>query len=273
MSQNNSNDKAAMMLHIEKINQIEGFDPAPFAIEYGDLSSGESRKRLPVVIRIAMFRMKYAKGKIAISTKEEKDGYVATARIYPDYKDAPDEFISEASAFRAPCPDKPSVSAREWAQTAAVGVALRNAGFGVQFDVAGEDVPETMGDNISNTPTVTPAPLQSSTEVSAPSISVPSETAKPPSISNANNDEYTVSSDFSPESTNSLSYEEMVQEAMKLPCPIEKFGGKTLGEVLTLDPKALVWTATKFSGDSKIKEAAKLICEYAKSEAEKNADE
>lgn len=272
MSQNNSNDKAAMMPFIEKINQIEGFDPTPFAIEYGDLSAGESRRRLPVVIRIAMFRMKYDKGKIAIHTKEDKDGYVATARIYPDYKDAPDEFLAEASAFRAPCPDKPSVSAREWAQTAAVGVALRNAGFGVQFDVAGEDVPETMGDNITDSqviPNKEAVPLS----LSAPAVSSTPEASIPQNPASNSESEYTVASDFSAEGTKELTYEEMVQEAMKLPCPIEKFGGKTLGEVLVEDPKALVWTATKFSGDSKIKEAAKLICEYAQKQAEQNANE
>lgn len=277
MSQNNSNDKATMMSHIEKINQIEGFDPTPFAIEYGDLSAGESRKRLPVVIRIAMFRMKYDKGKIAIHTKEEKDGYVATARVYPDYKDSPDEFLAEASAFRAPCPDKPSVSAREWAQTAAVGIALRNAGFGVQFDVAGEDVPETMGDNIPNASEpskndVTPAavPPTPSKEVSPPTAQTEALQTTPEANTET---EYTVASDFSTEGKTELTYEEKVQKAMMLPCPIEKFGGKTLGEVLREDPKALVWTATKFSGDANIKEAAKLICEYSQKQAEQNSNE
>ena len=122
MSQNNSNDKMAMMPQIENINKIEGFDPTPFAIEYGDLSNGQTRKRLPVVIRIAMFRMKYIQGKISVQATAINGGFVATARIYPNYKDAPDEFLAEASAFRAPNPEKPSVSAREWAQTAAAGL-------------------------------------------------------------------------------------------------------------------------------------------------------
>ena len=33
MSQNNSNDKAAMLAKIEGINEVEGFDPTPFAVE------------------------------------------------------------------------------------------------------------------------------------------------------------------------------------------------------------------------------------------------
>lgn len=47
MSQNNSNDKAAMMALIENINKVDGFDPAPFAVELTDLNSQETRKRLP----------------------------------------------------------------------------------------------------------------------------------------------------------------------------------------------------------------------------------
>ena len=37
MSQNNSNDKAAMLAKIEGINEVEGFDPTPFAVDYTDL--------------------------------------------------------------------------------------------------------------------------------------------------------------------------------------------------------------------------------------------
>ena len=53
MSQNNSNDKAAMMALIENINKVDGFDPAPFAVDFTDLNSQETRKRLPVMIQMA----------------------------------------------------------------------------------------------------------------------------------------------------------------------------------------------------------------------------
>ena len=33
MSQNNSNDKAAMLAKIEGINKVAGFDPTPFAVD------------------------------------------------------------------------------------------------------------------------------------------------------------------------------------------------------------------------------------------------
>lgn len=81
MSQNNSNDKAAMMAIIENINKVEGFDPAPFAVDFTDLNSQETRKRLPVMIQMAWFRLKYPEGKIAVQVTPAKDCFVATAKV------------------------------------------------------------------------------------------------------------------------------------------------------------------------------------------------
>ena len=60
-----------------------------------------------------------------------------------------------------------------------------------------------------------------------------------------------------------LTPEQKYEAALKTPCPIQKFAGKTLGDVLTLEPGALKWIANKFTSDPKIQEAAKFICEYA----------
>jgi len=46
-----------------------------------------------------------------------------------------------------------------------------------------------------------------------------------------------------------------------------KYSGKTLGDVLREDPKALVWVANKFQGDPEISAAAKLICEQSMEES------
>lgn len=102
-------------------------------VDYTDLETGEVRKRLPVMIQMAWFRMKYPEGRIAITVSPGKDCFVATAKVYPSYKDGAECYLAEATASRGYLADKPSVSPREWAQTAAVGIALRNAGFGLQF--------------------------------------------------------------------------------------------------------------------------------------------
>ena len=51
---------------IGNINKVEGFDPAPLAVDYTDLTSGETRKRLPVMAQLAWFRLKYPEGRIAV---------------------------------------------------------------------------------------------------------------------------------------------------------------------------------------------------------------
>lgn len=58
-----------------------------------------------------------------------------------------------------------------------------------------------------------------------------------------------------------------LEKAMSTPCPISKYSGKTLGDVLREDPKALVWVANKFQGDPEISAAAKLICEQSMEES------
>lgn len=78
-------------------------------------------------------------------------------------------------------------------------------------------------------------------------------------------EEYTVEPTAPPQ--RELTFEEKVEQAMRVPCPITKYGGKTLGDVLQMDPKAIQWCATKFTGGEEIRNAAKLICEYAQQKA------
>ena len=239
MSQNNSNDKAAMMAIIENINKVEGFDPAPFAVDFTDLNSQETRKRLPVMIQMAWFRLKYPEGKIAVQVTPAKDCFVATAKVYPKYNDPADCYLAEATASRGICEDKPSVSPREWAQTAAIGIALRNAGFGLQFDLAGEDVVETMTDGH-----MASAVVPSEKENAA--VSGKKEPKAPP---------------------RELTQEERFRLASQKPCPIVKYNGRTLGDMIMLDPNALKWVAEKYTGDEEVKEAAKYLCDYAVSQS------
>ena len=251
MSQNNLNYRAEMLAKIEKINEGSGFDPAPFAVDYTDLATGEIHKRLPVMIQMAWFRMKYPEGKIAVQVAPSKDCFVATARVYPKYSDPVDAYLAEATASRGYLADKPSVSPREWAQTAAVGIALRNAGFGLQFSMAGEDFEETAPNELGMTGNKT------ANEVSQPSI------PEQPQPTQSKEEEYTAITMASRE----LTQEEKLQQAMAKPCPITKYNGKTLGEVLPLDPGAITWVATKFKGDEELAEAARFICEYAAQQA------
>ena len=248
MSQNNSNEKNAMLSVIGTLNAVEGFDPAQFAEDYYDLETGKTVKKLPVIIQMAWFRLKYPMGKIAVQVKPANECFVASAKIYADCKDPIECYLAEATASRSYSEQKPSVSPREWAQTAAVGIALRNAGFGLQFAIAGESFEEKAPDELHPTSKLPEQSEQTEYE--------------PDSDDGSADPEPAMHAQSEPVAEKVLTPEQMLAKAMSMPCPIAKFNGKTLGDVLTLDPKAIHWIATKFPGDE-IRTAAKLICEYA----------
>lgn len=233
---------------INTINQVEGFDPSVYAIPYTDLSTGETRKRLPVMAQLAWFRLVYREGKIAVSVTAGKDCFVATARVYPSYKDPADSYLAEATASRGYDPSKPSVSPREWAQTAAVGIALRNAGFGLQFGAAGDDfspkAPDELGVILDG-----PPPQNPSEDIPAdiPVISAATAVQAPPK--------------------KELTQEEQFQIYCNIKFPTKKHSGRTLGEVLQIEPSALEWLANRYTGNPEVSKAAKFICEYAVSRA------
>ena len=283
MSQDNT-EKAAMRAVVATINAVEGFDPEPFAVEYADLESGETRKRLPVMIQMAWFRLKYPEGKITTKVTNGKDCFVATARVYPSYKDSDDCYLAEATASRGYLAEKPSVSPREWAQTAAVGIALRNAGFGLQFGMAGEDFPAVAPDELgmpedgtgvpvehaesgAEGPVPQPAPMQPQPAVPQTSQNVTEMSVtqiQQSSVPGSGTQQNAVSHEPVQQE---LTYEERIQKAMSMPCPIKKYAGKTLGDLVVTDPKALNWIVNKFHDDKGTNEAARLICEYALGQA------
>jgi hypothetical protein len=244
------NDKTAARDKIMTINAVEGFDPTPLAVEYTDLNTGETHTRLPVMAQVAWFRLKYPEGRFTISVTAGKDCFIATAKVYKDYKDPLDCYLSEATASRGYLADKPTVSPREWAQTAALGIALRNAGFGLQFHAAGDSFdepavnelghiiePQAAAPDAANETILPAAQEPEKTGENEPSPVVASETVKPK--------------------------EDPLESAMKMPCPIKKYSGRNLGSVLAEDPGAIAWIANKFTGAVEIIAAAKLICEHS----------
>lgn len=237
-----NDEKQAALAAIQKINAVEGFDPTPLAVEYTDMNTKQTRLRLPVVVQMAWFRLKYPEGRVAVSVAPGKDCFVATARVYHHFTDPVDQFLSEATASRGYLADKPTVSPREWAQTAAVGVALRNAGFGLQFGAVGDSVDTPAVDELGGILWSDGVPgEQPDTNVGSTSAPVAEPTPPPPA----------------PDTESPL------EKALKVLCPINKHKGKTLGEVLNEDPGAINWVATKYKGDAAVSEAAKLICEQA----------
>lgn len=232
----NEKTRNAMLEVISQINAVEGFDPSAFVEEYEGLD-GKRVTGIPVAVQEAWFRLKYPEGRIAVYAEigANKDNIVARARIYKHYTDPDEFFLAEASASRSYSEKAPNVSPREWAQTAAIGIALRHAGFGLQFKVAGE--PALPAANAL--PLVDPSidleqPLPGNTGVE-------SQAPAPP---------------------NPVDPLEAAKQTM---CPLKKYDGRTLGELVMLDPNFLKWMATKYQNNEhpEIPAAARLICEHA----------
>lgn len=249
MTQNNASSQFSIL---NTINKVEGFDPSALAVEYVDLTTQEKRKRLPVMAQLAWFRLKHPEGKIALNVEAVKDYFVATARIYVSYKDPVECYLSEATASRKYDPLKPTVSPREWAQTAAIGIALRNAGFGLQFGAAGDDfesqAADELGVGFGITPPPAPANMTGDSQTGTEPPAAPPVPEKAPQVLE-------------------LTPEQKFEQACAVRSPIKKHDGKTLGEVLQLDPGAISWLANKFTRDETVRAAAEFICSYSMAQA------
>lgn len=249
---NKANDKSAAVDMISTIHQLGGFDPATLAVEYTDLNTGEKRLRLPVMSQMAWFRLVFPEGKISVTATLVKDYYVGHAKVYHNYMDPPECFLAEATASRKYDPEKPNVSPREWAQTAAIGIALRNAGFGLQFHAAGDAFDQLAVDELGG--------LIETPDTGKPE---PTSSTEPVSNSTANEELAEPSSQIeTAQTTEEPSPEDAFEKALKMPCPIQKYSGKTLGDLLMAgETNVLIWVAEKFKKDPDIAAGARLICE------------
>ena len=125
---------------INGLNEVEGFDPAAFLRKLQS-EAGEEQLYLDVKYRKLWFRLKYPLGKIAKRIiKLENDYAIIESRIYLDRNDPEDNYISCAMAQRWRTEDDAyGKKYVESAETAAVGRALADAGFGIQFSEPGEE--------------------------------------------------------------------------------------------------------------------------------------
>lgn len=248
-----SNGKLSAIERITTIHQVEGFDPTALAVEYTDLNTGEKRMRLPVMAQMAWFRLVFPEGKVSVTATLVKDYYVGQAKIYHNYMDPPECFLAEATASRKYDPEKPTVSPREWAQTAAIGVALRNAGFGLQFHAAGDAFDQLAVDELGDL-------IGTLSDTAKQEPMSPSE-----SVSNSKADDSTAEPSAQTETVQDAEEtapKDAFQKAMKMPCPIQKYSGRTLGDLLIAgETNALIWIAEKFTKDPDIAAGARLICE------------
>lgn len=129
---------------IRNLNKVEGFDPR----RYMRLIQNEGQAAkyyLDVAYRKLWFRLRYPEGKIVKKIlKLTEQVAIVEARVYLNRNDEEDNFISNALAQKYMTADGQFGNKFvELAETAAVGRALSDAGFGLQFaDREGDIDPE-----------------------------------------------------------------------------------------------------------------------------------
>lgn len=126
---------------IRNLNKVEGFDPRRYMRIIGQ--EGQVGKYyLDVAFRKLWFRLKYPEGKIVKKILKLTDQVaIVEARIYLHRNDSEENFIANALAQKYRTEDGQFGNKFvELAETAAVGRALSDAGFGLQLADKEEDI-------------------------------------------------------------------------------------------------------------------------------------
>lgn len=275
---------------VAALNRVERFNPVELARRL-EKEGQEDQLYLDVKYRKLWFRLVYPMGKIiSIVRSFSENAALVEARIYLDKCDAEDNFIANAFSqkFRS---EDPNFGAKflELAETAAVGRALSDAGFGLQFaDVGEENDPEQVDAGIQITQS-----SQNSGTVQSPYSgnradyqSTENTYQQPerqmtggsiigqPSMQNTYGHQPGMNSMATGTAENaidgSLPVEELLQhmtyeQAVQVVIPGKgKYGGKTMGQVAKESPQSLEWFARSYSGNNNaVPAAAKFLLNKA----------
>lgn len=253
---------------INGLNEVEGFDPAAFLRKLQS-EAGEEQLYLDVKYRKLWFRLKYPLGKIAKRIiKLENDYAIIESRIYLDRNDPEDNYISCAMAQRWRTEDDAyGKKYVESAETAAVGRALADAGFGIQFSEPGEehdpnpvDAPVTVSKtNENDLPPEDdePLPEEHVPQQKKDSGKVGSEKSSP-----KGNKKEELSEHMSVEE---LTKKMTLDDAKAYIIPMGVYKGKTMGELCLEKPSALTWYIDSYGGrNNLLRAAAKVLLDAAK---------
>ena len=279
------------MTAISELNRVEGFDPTKFMrrlTEVDENGQQNDRMYLEVAYRKLWFRLKHPEGAIRKFMREVNDQFaIMEARVYLDRRDPEESYIANAIVKRYFHPeDKLGDKYLEIAETAAVGRALADAGFGIQFTDSSEN-PEsgvvdspigmpsghaanaslspvnTITGEVMHTPQ-TPAPAAASAVPNGVSMAAPMPQAQPvqpiPQAQPA-----PAAPVFTPTMTVEQILPQMtMQFALNYEVDCGVFKGKKLGQVAQEKPQSLEWYVNAYKGNNNIlRAAAKFLLDKA----------
>ena len=270
------------MTAISELNRVDGFDPSRFMRKLTEVDeNGQPSERLylEVAYRKLWFRLKHPEGAIRKFIREVNDQFaIMEARVYLDRRDPEESYIANAIVKRYFHPeDKLGDKYLEIAETAAVGRALADAGFGIQFTDSSENPESGVVDSPIGMPSVhtanaslshvntvtgevthtpqTPAPAAANAVQNSVSMAAPMPQAHPAPAVPA----------FTPE----MPVEQILpmmtmQFAINYEVDCGVFKGKKLGQVAQETPQSLEWYVTSYRGKNNVlRAAAKFLLDKA----------
>lgn len=123
---------------VKALNRVDGFEPKDYLRE--EKTEDGVSFYLDTKYRLLWFRLMYPQGKLVKIPKVLNKEYATfEVRVYTDKNDADENFIANgfASRYKDDANEKFGLNFVESAETAALGRALKDAGFGTQFcDIA-----------------------------------------------------------------------------------------------------------------------------------------
>jgi len=250
---------------VRNLNKVNGFDAMNYIRDIKDAGSDMPKWYLDVKYRILWFRLCNPLGKIATEIKKLTDQIaVVEARIYLDYKDEIERYLSKATSQKSQSNVNENISFLEWAETAAIGRALTNAGYGIQFCdmLEANDIQPTESGVDEDKLAVDKLPKQV-----IPNTPVSGSDIKEPANSNAEpigNVKSLAVANTSKKENEPTTFEEAMKTLSLKQCKEIKvmFGknvGKTLGEIAVSDPDDIAWIVNKYRGPNFILRAAATI--------------
>jgi hypothetical protein len=234
------------MKAVKELNHVEGFEPRQLMREISQ-EGRETQLYLDVQYRKLWFRLCHATGKIQKIIKQMTDDFaIVEARVYLDHNDAEENYVANAFARRFRGDGEFGPKYLELAETAAVGRALADAGFGSQFaDAEGEPDPVQVDAGVP-----VPPAEEDDDPFNVRGIAFTPAPAAPT---------YTSATDV-----DTILASMTLEEAKKVAVNIGAYKGRTLGQIATDKPGDLQWYVNDYRGpDNILRAAAKLLLDTA----------
>ena len=280
------------MTAISELNRVDGFDPSKFMrklTEVDENGQPSERMYLEVAYRKLWFRLKHPEGAIRKFIREVNDQFaIMEARVYLDRRDPEESYIANAIVKRYFHPeDKLGDKYLEIAETAAVGRALADAGFGIQFTDSSENPESGVVDSPIGMPMGTPTGMpvgmgvntvtgevthtpQTPTRAAANAVPNSVSMAAPiPQVQPVQTAPQTQPAPAVPAFTPEMPVEQILpmmtmQFAINYEVDCGVFKGKRLGQVAQEKPQSLEWYVTSYRGNNNIlRAAAKFLLDKA----------